>query len=520
MTRTRRLLGGLLFGYANQVLLTLVGLWLTAFLLARLGRADYGLWIVATRILGYLMLLDLGVVALLPREIAFATGRAGGADRASDLAAIVTRTAGVVAWQMPVVALAAFAIWIGLPGEWTALRGPLALVMGSFVLLFPARIFQAALNGLQDLAALGAISTATWAAGTATTVGLVLADWGLQALAVGWLVQQALAGLCWWARLRRRFPAALPTRMAATSGRDARAHLGRGAWISLQQIANTFLQGTDVLVIGKLLGPAAVVPYFCTAKVLTVLANQPQLLAQTAQPALSELRAGETQERVIQVVTALTQAILLASGGIVCLVLLVNEGFVTWWVGAEQYGGPWLTALLLAAMLLRHWNMTAVYSLFAFGRDRRISLTSLADGIVTVLASIVLVQRFGLAGAPLGALVGVVFVGLPANLHGLHRTASIELRRLVTPLVPWLWRFALAAAASAALATAWTPDTVAELVGAGVAVGLGYLAIMTPLALRDPLGLYVRPRVPFLSRLAERSNAAPPAPPASAGANG
>jgi O-antigen/teichoic acid export membrane protein len=500
VTRTRRLLGGLLFGYANQALLTLVGLWLTAFLLARLGRPEYGLWLVATRILGYLMLLDLGVVALLPRDIAFATGRAGGTDQAVDLASIVARTAAVVALQMPVVAFAATAIWLGLPVEWAALERPLALVMAAFVLLFPARIFQAALNGLQDLAVLGAINTAAWAAGTALTVGLVLAGWGLQALAVGWVAQQALLALCWWLRLRSRFPHALPDRIGVPGLTGAKAQLGRGAWISLSQIAQTFLHGTDVLVIGKLLGPEAVVPYFCTGKVLTVLANQPQLLAHTAQPALSELRAGETRERVIQVVTALTQAILLASGAIVCLVALVNEGFVTWWVGRQQYAGAGVTALLLAAMLLRHWNVTAVYSLFAFGRDRRISLTSLVDGIVTVVLSVYLVHWLGLAGAPVASLVGVVGVALPANLRGLHKATGVELHRLVTPLLPWLWRFVLAVVVVAVGSRVWTPDTLPQLLAAGGVVGVGYLALIGPLALRDPLGIYIRPRMAFLAR--------------------
>ena len=62
MTRTRRFIGGLTLGYANQAMVTLVGLWLTAFLLRTLGNRDYGLWLVATQMLGYLMLSDLGVV--------------------------------------------------------------------------------------------------------------------------------------------------------------------------------------------------------------------------------------------------------------------------------------------------------------------------------------------------------------------------------------------------------------------------------------------------------------------------
>ena len=501
MSRTRRMLGGLAFGYANQVLLTLVGLWLTAFLLARLGRDEYGLWLVGTRVLGYLMLLDVGVVALLPRDLAFATGRAGGAEHAPDLADIVARTAGVVAWQMPLVALAAAGVWLGLPEEWTALRAPLGMVMATFVLLFPFRIFHSALIGLQDLAALGAASTVTWAVGTATTVGLVFAGWGLQALAAGWVAQQALAGVWWCARLRRRFPRATPRTFKAVNARGARDYLGRGIWISISQVAQTFLTGTDVLVIGTLLGPSAVVPYFCTGKVLTVLANQPQLFAQTAQPALSELRTGATRARLEQVVTALTQAILIASGGIVCVVLLTNEGFVRWWVGPAQYGGAGLTALLLAGMLLRHWNMTAVYSLFAFGFDRRIALTNLADGIITVVASVTLVRSLGLPGAALGSLVGVVLVALPANLVGLRRATGVPLPQLLAPLLPWLWRFALVAAVAAALAEVWTPGGVLPLVVAGSGTLVAYLALVAPLALRDPLGIYLRPRLGRFSRL-------------------
>ena len=56
-------------------------------------------------------------------------------------------------------------------------------------------------------------------------------------------------------------------------------------------------------VIGALLGPAAVVPYACTAKLVTLLGNQPQLFMQMAVPALSELRA-VSRERLFQVSTS------------------------------------------------------------------------------------------------------------------------------------------------------------------------------------------------------------------------
>lgn len=510
MTRTRRFLGGLTVGYANQALVTLVGLWLTAFLLARLGQSDYGLWLVGTQVLGYLLLLDLGVVALLPREAAFATGRSGGAAEAADLPEIVGRTARLVFWQMPLVALVAAIVWFALPQDWEPLRGPLGIVVIVFVIGFPMRMFQALLNGLQDLAYLGLVYTGTWIVGTAVTVLLVVEGLGLYALAIGWALAQLLSQALWLGRVKRRYPHVFPLQLSRIARDVLKDRLARSGWNSLSQISQVLLQGTDILIIGKILGPEATVPYFCTAKVLTVLSHQPQILAHTAQPALSELRAGPDRHRLVDVCGALTRAILVLSGAIVCVVLLVNEGFVAWWVGPEQYGGFLLTAVLLAAMLLRHWNVTAIYSLFSFGRDRRISLTTLVDGLVTVSLSVLLVLRFGLVGAALGSVLGVVLVGLPANLTGLASEMKTSVASLLLSLWPWLWRFALLGTLAVAVQQVWSPRGFASLVATTLTAGAVYAALMYPLVLEDPLGMYVRPRLEALRRVLLRRTAGGP----------
>src|SRR5262249_55509829 len=193
----------------------------------------------------------------------------------------------------------------------------------------------------------------------------------------------------------------------------ARSLFSRSSWVSVSQVAQVFLNGTDVLIIGKVLGPAAVVPYACTAKLITVLSNHPQLLMQTAAPALSELRAGGDRKRLGDVCAALTRAMLIVSGGVACLVLAVNQMFVQWWVGPSQFGGWRLTLAVVGMMLLRHLNTTKVYALFAFGHERTISLTALGDGAVTLVASALLVHQYGAIGAPIGSLIGVALVGLP-----------------------------------------------------------------------------------------------------------
>lgn len=495
MSRTRRFLSGISFGYASQVLTTLVGLGLTPFLLRQIGQHDYGLWLVGTQLMFYLALLDLGVVALLPRETAFATGRVTHVKESTDLPLIVGQTTRLVLWQMPLVALAAIIAWLVIPSEWEGLRHPLGVVMLAFVLTFPLRIFSAVLHGLQDLTFLGRLGIISYLVSTAITVALVLAGWGLYALAFGWTVLQLVGAGAGWYRLRTHFPTVLPKCLPELLGNATRGRVIRGLWVSLNQIATVLLNGTDILIIGKYFGPAAVVPYVCTGKLISVLANQPQMLMAAAGPALSQMRTGESRERLSQVCIALGQAMLLLSGAVVCIVLVVNQGFVRRWVGAEQYGGLVLTALILMSMLLRHWNLTVGYTLFCFGYERRLCLTALLDGLLSISAVSLFVWLYGLIGAPLGMIIGVCLVSLPANLSALARESNMTLWKLVQPLSPWFIRFVVLVLAAGALARIWTPNTVAFLAATACATALIYAAIMFPLALRYPLGIYVRPRL-------------------------
>src|SRR5258708_39548700 len=125
MSRSRRFLGGLALTYGYQAMLVVTGLWLTPFLLGRIGQHDYGLWLVGTQLLTYLSLTDFGVVALLPLETAYATGRAGGAGLATDLPRIIGQSARMVLYQVPIVMAAALVMGLAIPAESQGFKGPL-----------------------------------------------------------------------------------------------------------------------------------------------------------------------------------------------------------------------------------------------------------------------------------------------------------------------------------------------------------------------------------------------------------
>lgn len=499
MTRMQRFLGGFTTGYAHMAVATAAGLWLTPFFLSRLGDTTYGLWLVGTQIIAYLLLMDLGIVALLPRETAYVTGRTGSSD-APELRALVEQTMALAFAQVPIVLAAAVAAVLWLPDSWQPLRVPLAVVLGLFVATFPLRTLQAVLVGLQDLAFVARVQFGGWVAGTLLTVVLVANGFALSALACGWCATQLLIVVACAGRLRNRFPAAMPRRLSLGATGSARSYIGRSFWVSVSQIAQVLLNGTDVIIIGAFLGPAAVVPYACTGKLIAVLANQPQAILQSAAPALSELRPSGDRGRMFQVSAALTQASLAISGLVACVVLAVNQGFVAWWVGPEQFAGTGLTLLMLAAMLARHFNTTNVYALFCFGRDRRLALTALADGVVTIGAGVAFIAAFGMAGAPLAAITGALVVSVPLNLRALSVETGMERGQLVASLGPWALRFVIVAAVAGAAGTLLRPATFPALALAVCTAAAVYALAVAGPVLRSPAGAYLQPLVVSLGR--------------------
>ena len=493
MSRSRRFLSGLVLLYGYQVMLVVGGIFLTPFFLRHIGQHDYGLWLVGTQLLTYLTLTDFGVVALLPLETAYVTGRGEEAVKKGELSRLVGQTTRLVFYQMPIVCIIAGAMWLTIPQEWQGLKGPLAIVLFGVVLAFPLRILPALLHGLQDLAFANGIQICSWMVSTGVTVWMVMRGWSLLALAIGWVVSQTALTPIFLYRLWRRFPEVMPRRLDSIDWGSARTWLGKGFWINVAQVAQFLMSNTDILIIGKLLGPAAVVPYSCTGKLASVLANQAQILMQTATPGLCELKSGENRQQLFQVLVALTHGVLAFSGLVFCIVVVVNHWFVNWWVTGKQYGGFVLTVAILANIVIRHWTTTTGFTVFCFGHQRRISLTNLADGIVTASACLVFTMLFGVVGAPLGSLAGACLVSLPCNLRKVAADIEVTAPRLVSAMLSsWSWRFAIAGAIAIWLAMQWSPKNLLEAGIAVVCISAAYCLVMLPNLMRSPLGNYIR----------------------------
>lgn len=494
MSRANRFLAGITFGYINQIAVLLGGLWLTPFLLHHLGQRDYGLWLVSLQVLSYLGLAEFGVVALLPRDVAAVTGSGTESEVAPRIRALLEDSLGLVCIQTVLVAAGALAAWIWLPVSWRPLRGPIGLILTAYVCLFPLRLFQATLEGLQRQAFLSSLATIAWAVGLAVNVALVFNGYGVTGVAAGWVCSQVVIVSFSCGCLAKNYRPLFPRRIHWPNWRSFTSKLGRGSWISLQQTAQILLGGTDLLIIGRILGPSAVVPYSCTGKLNSIMSNQPALLMQTAIPALSQLRAMDSKVRTFEVMTVLNLGMLMISGACACVVLSVNESFVRQWVGPAEYQGFGLTLLLVVLMLVRHLNLTFAYTAFSIGYERRMCAVAIAEGILGLVLSLVFTHLWGLTGVVAGPLCAVCLTSLVSNAKVVTKDLEQSISDLILPLWPWFWRFCILAAVSTVLGRALNPGSLPKVMLVAALVSAIYGTVVVPALMNTALGVYLKPR--------------------------
>ena len=159
--------------------------------------------------------------------------------------------------------------------------------------------------------------------------------------------------------------------------------------------------------------------------------------------------------------------------------------------------------LLALQLMLRHWNITLIYGLVAFGLERRVSMTNLVDGAVSVGLGLLLIPMIGLAGPVVGSLVAVVAISLPSNLFALAARTEVTPSTMgAQPACPGAGESSSLGLICVWLPAVWVPSTVAGLSVAGATISVVYLATMAHGLRHSALAPFVTARLaPLFPRL-------------------
>lgn len=477
MSRTRNYIKGLGTGYVATIATILVGLWLTPFTLRFLDREEYAIFALASDLLMWLGLLDLGITAGLNVQAAQLSGRPD-QERLNRLASTAFFTQNLivlvvlgVGGGMAFAFQHFFPVRLGLDHTTTML---MFLLVVASAIGFSTKTFTALLVANQQVHIDNLLKLALLVIRTVLTVVLLKSGWGLYSLAAATLVATVTtSGLAVW-RTYRLLPK-MQIRWALASWDMLKRIGGLGIWFSLGGIAGILITSFDRVVSAKLISVETVTTLSLTGRVYALFAGLLDQITNTARPMLGQLLGQKKHGEALRVYRHLFR---LSTGLAVVAALSLwagNEPFVTRWVGAENFGGPMLSLALALNLVVHSWVLPnrAVLSSALVVRPQ--TLSRIVEAVLNLGLSILLGHYYGLIGIVLGTAIAGILSStwylplLTARLFG--RSWFHFMREDALPIL---------VVGACALPVAWMSQLAAKqisgFVGAGVGFGLSALA--------------------------------------------
>jgi O-antigen/teichoic acid export membrane protein len=439
----------------------LVGLVLTPFLIDRLGLSAYGVWSLALTLTfsgGYAALADLGVEGATVRYVAEASAE-GDARAISETVSSTLLLLGAVACCLAPVAVALAHPLVSLFGVAAPQRAAaelcFELVGAGLVFELPARAFVAALEGTQRYAAIQAAELARTLLQAALFVFVLLEGWGVAALGGALMASSLYMLAVYWALAHRAVPG-----LRASPVHARRAELRRivrfGGGLFTLRLLSTIYHQMDKVIVGIVLGPAAVALYEIANKVNVAAATTSSVSVSAVVPAAAYVRSNAAVVRDMFVrgscyATALSLPVAVA-GFIFAKPLLVS------WIGPHAAPAAQVAQLFLALEAMQSIQNVGLAMVFGIGRIRLPLVVTTVVTFANLGLSIVLVHTLGIAGVVAGTLI----------TNGLAWPVMLGyyLREFATPLRVWFGRIA-------------RPNLVALVVQVAVSAPLALLAAGT-----------------------------------------
>ncbi len=379
-----------------------------------LGPERFGLWLLLGSFLSWVSLVDLGLSNTLTTELARADGREDSASPPILVSSAVFPVLVIAASILLVFSmLYPWANWAHLLNSTSAAAsgevGPaLAVTAIIFSVRLPlgiiGRIYSAYQEGhrYQLWSGVGstvAVAGLIGALVTHATLPVLLATfYGLGLVGDVFAAAETFA-------LRR--PWLIP-RLRNFDLRVARSLLATGLMFWIAQVAVVLLLETDLLVVTRMFGVAAVAEYGVALRLYGLVSLVQMAFASSLWPAYAEALA---RRDLLWVKAIFTRSVVLGAAWAVlasAVILLLGNWAVRLLIGGETSPGIGLLAAMASTAILTAVAQSLAMLLNGLGEIRIQAWFGMGTGLLNVAVSVVLAKVLGLPGVALGTTVAVV----------------------------------------------------------------------------------------------------------------
>jgi O-antigen/teichoic acid export membrane protein len=424
----------------------LIGLLLTPFLVAQLGKKDYGIWALTISFVGYYGLLRLSVGTGIMRYVPFYAGR-GDHEAASQVVstglAMFTVVGAVILLVSTIVAGPAARFYNG--GHELAV---LVWIMGlAAAVECPMRILDAALRARERWMIANVIAVANAILYAAGLVACLLLGYGLVEMGCA-VIASALITLILGTLTMRRVCPELHLSVRMVKLHRLRELLTFGALTVIGTMAYSLVLQNHKLIVGKLVSLEAVAVYTIATVLIEKVRSVVWAPLQVSWPRFALLDGERDYEGVKRLFHKTTRCSGMLASWSILLILLAGPSFIRLWVGNDfEAAGPVLIVLGIGCLVESSFYTNGSL-LGGTGHQGIVALFAGIEAAGGFVLSVVLGRKMGMVGVAWGFAVFVVLVrGLICSWY-VCRLLMLNLGMyfVQTLLRPWLILAALAIA--------------------------------------------------------------------------
>ncbi|MGH9529856.1 MAG: polysaccharide biosynthesis C-terminal domain-containing protein [Terriglobales bacterium] len=384
-----------------------VGIFLSPFIIHRLGDAAYGIWVLIFSFTGYYGLFDLGIRSSIVRYVSkFAATEENEEISKLISTSLFTYTCIGAGSMLITITICIFLNRIfHIPSGFHSSARLLLLMVGSAVALgFPLGVFGGILEGLQKFYILNWTSIASTIIRAVLIVIFLDNGYGLlTAAAITVALPLLSAGVRAAIALR-----ALPVRLKLEYVN--RATLGEMANYSgltfMIIVAAKLRFQTDEIVIGTALSAAAITYFSIGARIVDYATDIVNSLAQLFVPMSSQSDASGNLSRLRKIFVAGNRACAFTILPISATLIILGKSVIEVWVGRRyvEQSYPVLLILIIPCTVMLAQSASGRI-LLGMGRHKTLAIVSFVEGISNLLLSILLVRPYGIIGDAVGTAI-------------------------------------------------------------------------------------------------------------------
>ncbi len=408
----------------------LVGVFLSPFILHRLGDTAFGIWVLIFSVTGYYGLFDLGIRSSVIRYVSTytATNDTQGLAKLINTSLATYTAIGAVAMTLTLVASAFVGRLFRIPPEFLTTARWLFLMVGAAVALgFPSGVFGGILEGSQRFYYVNLTNLVSTLLRAGLIVLALTHGYGLLTVAFITVSLPLLGSLVRAAIVGRILPVRFGWRYVDRSAFREIANYSAVSFILM--IAYKLRFKTDEIVIGTFLSVTAITYFSIGDRLLDYASEVVSSLAQIFVPMSGQSDAKGDMDRLRKILIAGNRACALIIFPMTAVLVILGKSVIEAWVGARYVSASYpVLVVLVIPITFSLAQAASPRILYGMARHQGLAWVTLMESIANLILSIILIGPFGIVGDAAGTAIPLLCTTLYFMPRHLCRLLGVRIR--------------------------------------------------------------------------------------------